>query len=150
VSSIDTLAKATEMWTHACRHPDKLLTTVTLLRGDRPAMLLHVTARIDANSRQLLAAGVFPMIAPTPDIAVRTLKPLFADLGVEAAIMVAKATIVQVGGAPPARVLMAWIYEPAESLEVTWCRALGDDGILREVSLAETEVVGTDWIRAAL
>ena len=81
-------------------------------------------------------------------MAQKSFKPLFARLGVYAAQFVCGATLYNPQG--ERRVLMSWTCQPAQALEVTWCRGVGPDGRLYDVSLEDVGVLGTDWIKAAL
>ena len=142
-----TLSHATAMWNYACRNPDQVMPTLTLLRPGGP-LVCNVVEHHDSNGRALLQEGVIPLMAPSVDMAALVYGPLWKRLGVYAAVFVAGATILSPDGQQ--RTLMAWTCHPSERLEVTWCKAIVEDGSLRDVPLDQVTVVGTDWIKAAL
>lgn len=144
-----TLAHATQVWDYVCQHAMSVRPTLTLFRPGSNLILDVVPNHNLAEGRELMTIGVFPVMPSSEPVARQVYGPLFSHLGVYAAHFVTPAHRHSPGGIVE-RTLMSWTYHPAAALEVTWCKVIGDDGSMHDVSMHDTQVVGTDWIKAAL
>lgn len=142
---------ATDLWANAMKTPTQVERSLILMRGDKEPVTYAPMCRHDVSDANLLRAGVIPIVAPSVENAKRRLRPLWANLGVTGAVLVARATALMLDDPANAKqMILLWSHHLGTDTEVNWAREILPDGSVSGPLDLTMEIVGNQWIKAAL
>lgn len=144
------LMMATDLWAGAMAAPFDVTPTLTFLRAQGEPWVVAVMDKHDMGDRELMRAGITPMIPLSLEASRSHLAPMLRKMDVQGAIYIAPALRLGSDGSTD-RAIYLWSLHVDTQTEVNWCRRVHDDGsVSGPLDVGDAEKVGVDWVKEAL